>query len=201
MNSQFSTGFVIALVIGIAVGAFWPKYGPDLTNSASDRVSNAHQVSFAAGPGRHDGRGRNGGCEQAAKGVGGQAFAAHGARHGQSACGGKGQSAGHCNGQSGGHGKDASAGRGKGQGHGEQTARRQPCSQSGCDHPAEASTSAPRNSEHAQGKHDRANDQSLANHGGPGLGLGLGMGRGWARGFEHAEAESADDNLEASGTN
>ena len=244
MNSQFSTGFVIALVIGIAVGALWPKYGPDLTNNDSDRVGNAQQVSFAAGNGRQDGRGCNGGCEQTSKAVVG-----HGAGHGQSSCGqstcngagesacsGKGQSVGHRNGQSAGHGKgmsagrgknasagrgknasagrgknasaghgknasaghgkNASAGRGNGQGRGLQSGHSAGCSESGCDHPAEASTSESLTSEH--GKQDCANDHSLAKHDGPGLGLGLGlgMGRGWGRGFEHTEAETADDDVQ-----
>ena len=229
MNSQFSTGFVIALVIGIAVGALWPKYGPDLTNTALDRVGNAQQVSFAGAAVRHDGRGGNGGCEQASPEVVG-----HGTGHGQSACGqsacrGNGESAcrgkgssvghrsvghrsvghrsvghrsmGHRNGQSDGHGKNASAGRGNGQGRGHQSARSQQCSESGCDHSEEASTSEPSKSEHAQREHDRANDHSLAKHDGPGLGLGLGLGRGWGRDFKHAEAETADDTIQDSGRN
>jgi hypothetical protein len=113
MNSQFSIGFVIALVIGIAVGAFWPKYGPGLTDTALGLGNDARQVSYALTNGEQDGRGRNGDCNKSSQG-----FANRAAGHGQS---GQGQAGRGCSGNCDKSSNGSSArGAGRGQsGHGQ----------------------------------------------------------------------------------
>ncbi|QDV63992.1 hypothetical protein Mal65_31400 [Crateriforma conspicua] len=79
MNSQFSIGFGIALALGIAVGALWPKYGPTvgledaravgLVSSQSDHHGGGHQSCGGAGHadrggcGGHGQNSSSGGCD------------------------------------------------------------------------------------------------------------------------------------------
>ena len=90
MNSQFSTGFVIALVIGIAVGALWPKYGVDLNETVLGRGPDAQAVSYALTNGEQGGRGCSGSCDESRNGV-----ATRGAAHVNS---GRGQGGRGCSG-------------------------------------------------------------------------------------------------------
>ena len=79
MNSQFSIGFVIALVIGITVGAMWPKYVVGPNDTALRGRQDAQEVSYAQTNGKHLGRGVSGGCEESGNGHAGQGNAGGGA--------------------------------------------------------------------------------------------------------------------------
>ncbi|WP_413432918.1 hypothetical protein [Crateriforma spongiae] len=68
MNSQFSTGFGIALVLGITVGALWPKFGPtiDLQDAQAVGLVSTQSDHHGAGSGHQGcgsgGRSDHGGC-------------------------------------------------------------------------------------------------------------------------------------------
>jgi len=57
VNSQFSIGFVIALVIGLAAGALWPRMSETRWSGSSSPSDNAQQIGFSDSGRGHRGQG------------------------------------------------------------------------------------------------------------------------------------------------
>ncbi|WP_182867707.1 hypothetical protein [Stieleria mannarensis] len=204
MNSQFSIGFVIALVIGIAVGALWPKYGPAISDTAVDHGNAVRGVNFASGRDLTPGHGRlvdhagNGNCDQAcnSKATGGAKRGAssaqinRGKQHGNGRGNGIGKGNGNGNGKGNGKGRTGGgqrSGFGQQRGHGGQL-----CSVSGCDHSAKQPRGKAHQAEPASCEHEHQADESITTQHGMGPGMGFGLGRGRGRDLGPAETEATD---------
>ena len=203
MNSQFSIGFAIALIIGIAVGALWPKYGVAPGDAALSWGQDAQEVNFAQAIGRRGGRGDN--FEDSGNGHAGRGVARGHSGRGQ---GGRGCS-GDCEDSGNGHAGRGVAHGSSGRGQGKATCSskenfkktltsgRPSCDESG--HEPIASVQKTEAQSPAQRRQGREHDidNSIAKHRGSGRGAGLGLGLGWGRDFEMADVTNPDEKPQA----